>query len=411
MVAIDVSSKDPFVNPTKEFFQNPYPFLEQIRSEGDLVWSSSGEPRWIVSSYDLCSKIFADQRFSVEVPESQLEQFHDLRHSMAYNNLIVGLTKFMLAQDPPRHTRVRKLANKAFTRAEIGEMSGRIEAIIDSLIDKFIAKGQVELISEFAFPLPITVICEFLGLPASDHQMLRDWSDPIAKATEPVVLKADLAAAAKAADGLFSYLKDLIEVKKKKPDSGLLSALIQAEDQGDHLDQDELLANMLLLIIAGHETTVNLIASSMLCFIQNPGTIEQMSSNSILIPMALEEVLRFESPIQSADRYVLEDMEFGGQSLKKEQRLSVLIGAANRDPQHFDSPNTFNVDRQPKHLAFGNAIHFCLGAPLARFEAKLAFERLFARMKNIKLDIDVPQYRESASFRSLASLPLRFEAK
>ncbi len=411
MPAVDITSIDPYVECTKEFFQNPYPFYERIREKGDIVWSSAAEPRWMVVSYDACTKIFNDLRFSVEVPESQLELIKDVRHNVAYSDLLTGLTKFMLAQDPPRHTRVRKLANKAFTHAEIGAMSAKIEKIIDSLIDDVASNGSMELIKDFAFPLPITVICEFLGLPQTDHQLLRDWSESIAAATEPIISKEVLDGSAKSARELFDYLRKLIEEKKKKPDDGLLSAFIQAEEEGDRLTLDELLANMLLLIVAGHETTVNLISSTMLCLIRHPQAMKKLNENPAMIPMVLEEVLRYESPIQATDRYVTEDMVFEGHELTREQRLSLIIGGANRDPKHFESPNVFNIERQPKHLAFGQAIHFCLGSPLARFEGKLAFGKLLGKLKNFELAIDEPEYRPSASFRSLASLPLKFELK
>lgn len=410
MTFVDIAQDDPFVEPSEELFANPYPFYDKIRAKGKLVWSSAGEPRWISSSFDTAAAILSDQRFSVEVPIEQLSSMDEIYHGSKYRDLLAGFTSFMLAQDPPQHTRVRKLANKAFTRAEVTDMGERIGRIIDDLLDKHCPSGQMDLIADFALPLPMTVISEILGLAHSDRDKLHNWSNAIFAATEPIIKPETMEPAAQATTELFAYLKVLIAERRINPGKDLLSAFVKAEEEGDTLSIDELLANMLLLILAGHETTINLIGNGMLALIEHPQAMTKLRGEPHLIPTAVEEFLRFQSPVQITERYAKESFEFEGQSLKKGDRISIIIGGAHRDPAHFDSPNSFDILRQPnKHLAFGQGIHFCLGAPLARFEAKIAFEKLLARLKNIELAVNKVEYRPTASSRALKKLPIKFE--
>lgn len=409
MNVVDISSEDPFVKMSKDFIENPYPYYDRLREKGRLVWSSAGEKRWMTSSYDTAVTVLSDPRFSVEYPAEQLEPLSAYINNPAYSDLLTGLTKFMVAQDPPQHTRIRKLANKAFTRAEVTEMSIRITNIVDELIDRVAGSGEMDLIADFAYPLPITIICEVLGIPACDHDKLRDWTNSISLALEPILDVSNVPASAKAATELFDYLKVLIAERKKKPTNDLLSAFVQAEEEGDCLNLDELLSNMLLLIIAGHDTTVNLIGNGMLALTQNPDSMNKLRSQPDLIPVAIEEFLRYQSPAQLTERFALSDMQFEGHELKKGDRVVAIIGGANRDPSRFEHPNDLKIERQPnKHIAFGQGIHFCLGAPLARFEAKIAFERLLGRLPEITLNCEKVEFRESAFFRGLQQLPLRF---
>ncbi|HEY9760316.1 MAG TPA: cytochrome P450 [Oculatellaceae cyanobacterium] len=410
MSIVDVSDVDPFAVPTTDFYRDPYPFYEKLRERGKFAWSSAGEPRWITTSFELATQILNDQRFSVVVPQEQLDLMSDSIHGVRHRDLITGFTNFMLAQDPPQHTRVRKLANKAFTRAEVTEMGRRMEQIIDSLIDKAAITGKMDLISDFALPLPITIICEILGLPAEDHDKFHLWSKDIVLAIEPILQEGAIDRAAEATTALFNYLKNLIETRRKKPGNDLLSLFIQAEEDGDALSLDEVLANMLLLILAGHETTVNLLGNGMFALLEHPQVMKRLIDQPELIPAAIEEVLRYQSPVQTTERYAKESFQYENHNLKKGDRIILVIGAANRDPNQFDAPGTFNIDRQPnKHLAFGQGIHFCLGAPLARFEAKLAFEKLLSRLNSIELDADAVVYKDTASSRALESLPIRFQ--
>lgn len=412
MTIVDISSKDPFFNSSAEMICDPYPFYDQLRQQGNIVWSSAGEKRWIALGYNANVSMLSDNRFGVEVPEEVLEEGLDsLRHSSAHADLITGLTKFLLAQDPPQHTRVRKLVNKAFTRAEIAQMTHNIEKIIANLLDKVAASGQMDLIADFAFPLPLTIVCGVLGFPESDHESLKRWTHAIVPTVEPILQEGTIEHGSKAAKEMFDYFRAQIQDRRQNPRADLVSALVQAEEEGDTLNMDELLANMLLLVIAGHETTVNLIGNGMLSLLQYPGEMEKLRNNADLIPSAIEECLRFQSPLQITDRYIKEDLELEGVSLRKGDRVSLVLGAANRDPQLFENPGTFNIERHPnKHLAFGQGIHFCVGAPLARIEVKLAFEQLLSRLKNISLSVDQVQYKPSMTFRGLTSLPIKFDA-
>lgn len=411
MTLVDVTSKDPFFSSSADMIRDPYPFYDQLRQQGNLLWSGAGEKRWIAVGYNTSVTMLSDYRLGVEVPEALMESLGSLRHSSAHADLITGLTKFLLSQDPPQHTRVRKLVNKAFTRAEIAQMTHNIEGIIAKLIDRVAASGEMDLIADFAFPLPLTIVCGVLGFPESDHDSLKRWTHAITPTAEPLLKDGVLDEGGKAAKEMFDYFRAHIQDRRQNPRADLISALVQAEEEGDSLNMDELLANMLLLVIAGHETTVNLIGNGMLALLEHPHEMEKLRNNADLIPSAIEECLRFQSPLQVTDRYVKEDLELEGQSLKKGDRVAVVLGAANRDSQQFENPGAFNVERHPnKHLAFGNGIHFCVGAPLARIEVKLAFEQLLFRLKNISLAADKVHYKPSMTFRGLASLPIKFDA-
>lgn len=410
MAIVDISDSDPFVLNTAELIRNPYPLYDQIREQGNIVWSSASEKRWIVVGYHAAFTLLSDGRFGVEAPEESLKPYDQLRHSPHHQDLFTGLTKFMLAQDPPQHTRVRKLVNKAFTRAEIEGMSTRITEIIDTLLDRVIAAGKMDLIADFAFPLPITLICGILGFPVADRDQLKHWSEEVQLAAEPVLIADSIDRGGKAAREMFDYFRSQIQSRRQKPQEDLLSALVQAEEDGDTLSLDELLANLLLLVIAGHETTVNLIGNGMLALIQNPNEMKKLRNNPNLTPSSVEEFLRYQSPLQVTERYVKEDAELEGQHLKKGDRVSVVLGAANRDHRQFENPHTLDIERQPnKHLAFGQGIHFCVGAPLARFEGKLAFEALLSRLPNISLATEEVEYKPITGFRGLSSLPINFD--
>jgi pimeloyl-[acyl-carrier protein] synthase len=269
----------------------------------------------------------------------------------------------------------------------------------------------MDLIADFAFPLPLTIICGVLGFPESDHESLKRWTHAIVPTVEPILQETALAEGSKAASEMFDYFRAQIQDRRKNPRADLLSTLVQTEEDGDKLSLDELLANMLLLVIAGHETTVNLIGNGMLSLLQNPGEMEKLRKSPDLIPSAVEEFLRFESPLQITDRWVKEDVDLENVSLKKGDRVSLLLGAANRDPGQFENAAVFNVERQPnKHLAFGQGIHFCVGAPLARFEGKLAFEQLLLRLSNISLAVEQVKHKPTMTFRGLTSLPIKFDA-
>jgi cytochrome P450 len=410
MTTIDISDRDPFVLHSAELIRNPYPFYHQMRKEGNIIWSSAGERRWIAVGYNAALTCLTDSRFSVEASEESMAEYSQIRHAPHHQDLMTGLTKFMLAQDPPQHTRVRKLINKAFTRAEVASMTTRIKEIIDSLLGRVVSKGKMDLVSDFAFPLPMSIICGMLGFPESDRESIKEWTEHIQSAVEPVLTEEALETGSKAAHEMFDYFRAQIQSRRQDPKEDLLSLLVQAEEDGDTLSLDELLANLLLLVIAGHETTVNLIANGMYALIENPVEMKKLISNPDLIPSAVEEFLRYQSPLQLTERFVKEDLELEGQSLKKGDKIVVVLGAANRDPEQFESPDTLNVERNPnKHLAFGQGIHFCVGAPLARFEGKMAFEELLSRLPNIAVAADQVQYKPIMGFRGLTSLPVNFD--
>jgi len=287
----------------------------------------------------------------------------------------------MLNSDPPDHERLRRLVNKAFTSRRIEQLRPRIEEITDGLLADIGPTADVDLLDVFAFPLPITVICELLGVPTKDRDDFRAWSNALVSGGIPA---AEIQAAGAAMAG---YLSDLIEAKRAEPGADMMSALVHAHDADDRLDHAELVAMAFLLLVAGHETTVNLIANGMLALITNPDQLAALRADRGLLPGAIEEFLRFESPVKNATfRFTSEPTELAGVTIPGREFVVLSLGSANRDPDRYADPDHLNIERDTSgHMAFGHGIHYCLGAPLARLEAEIAFNRLLDTYDRIEL--------------------------
>src|SRR5215213_4006714 len=310
-------------------------------------------------------------------------------------------------KDEPDHRRLRTLVSKAFTPRLVERLRGRIEAICQELLDAMERKGRAELVSDYALPLPATVIAELLGIPAGDHRKFHRWSNRIVSISSG----RDVWRALPAALAFVRYLRRMTELRRVSPEDDLISALVQAEEAGDSLSQDELLAMSFLLLVAGHETTVNLIASGTLALIEHPEQLENLKADPQLIKPAVEELLRYTSPVEIAtERYAREDLEVSKTEVPRGELVLAVLGSANRDEQYFEDPDALDLARHPnKHLAFGRGgVHHCLGAPLARMEGQIAITALLRRFPRMHLAVEPGslRWRRGLFLRGLERLPL-----
>jgi cytochrome P450 len=382
-----------------EVIANPYPMYHRLRQEDPVHLSPLGI--WALSRYDDAAMLLRDPRFG----RRGFQQILESRFGRQ------GLGQSMLFQDPPDHTRLRTLVSKAFTPRVIEGMRGHIQHVVDGLLDTVEAAGRMDVVADLAYPLPVIVICEMVGVPAEDRDKFRDWSYAIARSLDAIAVPNEELArrANEAQDALTQYFARLIEERRRAPRADLLSALIAAEEAGDRLSTPELFATGILLFIAGHETTVNLIGNGTLALLKNPDQLQRLRAEPGLIAGAVEELLRYDSPVQRTGRLLYEDVTIDGKTIPKGSIAVALIGAANRDPAHFPDPDRLDITRSDnRHLAFGWGIHFCLGAPLARLEGQIAFGTLLRRFPRLALGAEEVEYRETSTLRGLRALPVTF---
>jgi hypothetical protein len=385
-----------------EFNANPYPHYRRLREEEPVYEHPMGF--YILTRYDDVAMLLRDPRFGKRGYDALLAA----RFASEQNT--PGLATSMLFRDPPDHTRLRSLVSKAFTPRTIETLRPRIEAIVADLLDRLRGLPTVDLIADLAYPLPVAVISEMLGVPREDHEVIKHWSadlarslDAIAFASDPEVIERGTAAG----NGLREYFKALVAERRGKPGTDLISALIAAEERGDRLSEPELLSTCTLLYVAGHETTVNLIGNGMLTLLRHPAEIAALLREPSLISGAIEELLRYEGPVSRTGRTCNVDLELRGKKIREGALLIAVLGAANRDPEHFHDPERLDLRRADnRHLAFGMGIHFCLGAPLARLEGQIAISALLTRHPGLTLATPEPQWRPSITLRGLTSLPV-----
>jgi cytochrome P450 len=308
-------------------------------------------------------------------------------------------------KDPPEHTRLRTLVSKAFTPRAIGELEPRIESIVEELLSGLRGRKRFELISEFAYPLPITVIAEMLGVDADRRDFFRTASQKIAVSLGPITDPATIRLANEGRTDLLAYFEELIARRRLEPRADMVSALLRAEDDGRFLSHGELLGMLLLLLVGGHETTVNLIANGMLALMRNPRQFALLASNGAMMKRAIEELLRYDAPVQYTGRVARRDVEVGGQLIRAGQPVRLLLAAANRDPDAFEDPEHLNLTREREpNLAFGWGVHVCLGAPLARLEGEIAIGALVRNFPNMQLAEQMLRYRPASVLRGLEAL-------
>jgi cytochrome P450 len=395
------------------FFQDPHAVYAALRETGPVrqVVLPHGWQTWIVTRYEDARAALADPRLRKD--GRKLADYMDPETLGEDTGVFAeALRAHMLNTDPPDHTRLRRLVTKAFTHRRIQALRPRIEAITDSLLDDLAAAATapdgtskpIDLIESFAFPLPLTVICELLGVPTDDRADFRRWTTVVVADDAP---EDELRSASHAMAG---YLSQLLAEKRRRPADDLLTALTQARDEDDRLDEQELISMTFLLLVAGHETTVNLIGNGLLALLDHPEQLERLREDPSLVPAAVEEFLRYDGPVNLATmRFTTEPVELGGVEIPSGQFVLVSLAGANRDAERFPEPDRFDVTRQASgHVAFGHGIHFCLGAPLARLEGEVAFTRLLARYPKLRL-AGAPtelRWRESSLIRGLEVLPL-----
>jgi cytochrome P450 len=392
------------------FIANPYPAFRNLR-ETMPVWRSPFG-RTFLTRYEDCSLLMRDRRLGKDYsePEALIRRFGP---TALQEPAVVELSHMMLMRDPPDHTRLRGLVTKVFTARKIEAMRSGIQAITDRLLDKVAGAGEMDAIRDLAFPLPVLVICELLGVPEDDRARFVTATASGAALLNPVPpTRAELDSANEGTLATGAYFEALFEKRRKEPRDDLLAMLVQAEEAGDRLTTEELRANVTLLFAAGHETTVNLIGNGIWSLLGNPSQWAAIRDKPALIPNAIEEILRYECPVQAVARTVAEPIEFGGDEFKKGDLIVALIGAANRDPEVFPDPDRLDVTRERlKPLSFGGGIHFCIGAQLARIEAEVVFSTLLRRMPDMKLaERDTPNWQESFTLRGLTTLPVTWTA-
>ena len=392
------------------FKADPYPTYSELRSSAPVhrVTLPDGRGVWLITRYEDVLAVFKDRRFvknwrQVLTPE-QLAQIPPIPEVME------PLTTNMLDTDPPDHERLRALVSKAFTPRLIEHMRPRVQEIADTLLDAVQARGEMDLIDDYAFPLPITVIAELLGVPAEDRHSFREWSNAaVSRDASLEYMEKILIPHMQAFTG---YLRQMFEEKRKHPKDDLISALVRAEEAGDKLSEDELLGMVFLLLVAGHETTVNLIGNGVLALLQHPEQLEKLKADPSLIRPAVEELLRYDGPVEtSTERFASEDVWIGETLIPRGEMVLVVIAAADRDPNRFPDPDALDITRSDnKHLAFGKGIHHCLGAPLARMEGQIALSTLLSRMPELRLkgSPELLSWRQGMVLRGLRALPVAF---
>jgi cytochrome P450 len=387
-----------------EALSNPYPMYRALREEAPVSWNEIFES-WIFTRFDDVDAILMNPRFSADRSKAQT-RFSEMIRQQQEEFGPFSEAPTMLTSDPPEHTRLRRLVSKAFTPRAVENLRPRIRQIVDQLLDEIPGK-EFDLVEEIAYPLPVIVISEMLGVPPEDRGDFKRWSDDVVATLGGPFVPADVRERArKSIEELAEYLSGVIAERRAEPRDDLISRLIAAEDGGQVLSEVEIFSTTILLLIAGNETTTNLISNAMYTLLQNPDQLEVLRGDLSLMPSAVEEILRYNGPVQATGRVAMADIEVGGVTVKEGQMAMAVLGAANHDPAKFADPERFDVKRNPTdHLAFGDGIHFCLGAPLARAEAQITFEEILRRYPRIELAGE-PTWGGTFIIRGAKKLPL-----
>jgi cytochrome P450 len=398
-----------------DVLRDPHPTFAKMREEAPIYHlrhMELGSYPWMVTRYDDAISLLNDERFTKDFVK--IAAYGDGGKRSSEDDYMMqaaaAINRHMLTLDPPDHTRLRNLIHKAFTPRMIRELEVRIREITNELIDGMVAKGEADFIADFAFPLPVTVIAELLGIPREDRDRFRWWSQTIIMGGTSGSNLDDVGAAA---IEFIMYFHEQFDARREQPKDDLITALVQAEEAGDKLDQQELISMVFLLLVAGHETTVNLLGNGMLALLEHPAQKAQLRERPELMKTAVDELLRYDGPVGvSTMRWALEDVEYYGEHIKAGEMVVASLLAANRDPSVFANPNDLDLARTPnKHIAFGNGIHYCVGAPLARIEGAVAFELLLNRLPNMALTVDAAQleWNPTVLLHGMKRMPVTFE--
>jgi unspecific monooxygenase len=389
------------------FVADPYPVYERLRAQAPIIYDEATD-HWLVTRYDDVNALLRDRRFGRTylhvatheemgrpAPPPALDPFwHLINHGI-------------LDMEPPDHTRVRRLASKAFTPRMVESMRRPVQRLTDELVDAVEGTGEFDLLSAIAEPLPVAVIAELLGVPSADRHLLRPWSADICRMYELHPTEDDMRIASRASTEFSDYLRALSRSRRDAPAGDLISELALVVDEGERLTEDELIGTCVLLLNAGHEATVNVTGNGWWALFRNPAALDRLRAEPVLVPTAIEELMRWDTPLQLFERWVLEDVEVHGVRVPKGAELGLVFGSANRDPAVFDAPDELRIDRDPNpHLTFGAGIHFCLGAPLARLELQTSFATVLRRLPTLE-PADEPRWKPGYIIRGLGSMRVR----
>ena len=388
-----------------EVLADPYPLYRKLRTEDPVHWDRFMQT-WVVTRYtDVINVLHS---FSADRTPSP-EQLTAMGLS-GMNPIAAVMVKQMLFMDAPAHTRLRGLASVAFTPQRVRVLRGHIQGIADKLLDHVQTRGEMDMIADFAAPLPAIVTAEMLGVPTEDHTKLKKWSADFAEMLGNFQHNPDrIPRVLESTNNLTNYFRDKIEEMRDNPREGLIHSFMTAELDGDRLTEEEIIANCVVTMVGGQETTTNLIGNGILTLLRNPEKLARLRDNPDLLQSGVEELLRYESPSQHTGRIAREDVEMGGKTIRKGQAVMAIMAAGNRDPDRFTDPDELILDRADnKHLAFGWSSHFCFGAPLARTEAQIAFATLLRRLPNLQLTPAPLTWRENSGLRGLTALPVTF---
>ena len=419
---------------------DPYPFYARLRSEDPVHWDRE-MGFWVLTRYADISSVYLDERISraqglmrgfQRLPEIEQRIAEPVYHSFS---------KTMFYADPPYHTHLRGLMNNAFTPRRVEQMRTYIQRVVDDLLDGVQDHGQMDFIHDFAYPLPVMVIAELLGLPPDDRARFKGWSDDLFAILGTVRHAPHLMErASQSLSEMTEYVTALSRTRREQPEDDLLSALLHFVDEGEldtyhhtgetqaslhsqrhlprehrnssQLSQEELVANVNILLSTGHETTTHLIGNGVLALLQNPDQMQKLRNQPALLSNAIEEMLRYDNPVQITYRSALEDVEIGNKRISKGDLVNSIIGSANRDPEQYTNPDQFDITRKEgRHLGFGLGVHFCIGAPLVRLEAEIAFTTILRRLSELRLATENLEWQEHPIFRGLKSLPVFIQAR
>ncbi|HEX2025160.1 MAG TPA: cytochrome P450 [Actinomycetota bacterium] len=389
------------------FVADPYPAYAELRAAGRIHYYADTD-QWIVPHYADVNDLLRDRRFGRTylhlAGHEEMGRPEDVPEARDFWYLI---RNGILDMEPPDHTRVRRLVAKAFTPKMVEGLRPTIRRLMDGYVDRVEGAGEFDLIREIAEPLPVTVIAELLGIPEADRHHLRPWSAEICRMYELNPTEEDARAASAASVEFSEYLRNLIRERRRAPTEDLIGELVQVVDQGDRLTVDEMIGTCVLLLNAGHEATVNVTGNGWWALFRNPDQLAMLRSDHSLVRRAVEELMRYDTPLQMFERWVLEDVEIAGQRVAKGQELALLFGSANHDPARFEDPDRLDITREHNpHMSFGAGIHFCLGAPLARVELDVSFSTILRRLARMEL-VAEPEWKPNYIIRGLKTLRVR----
>jgi cytochrome P450 len=389
-----------------EILADPYPFYHRLRSQAPVLWDSGC---WVLTRYADVLAALRDPRLSAaragweeaDLPEEEREALVPLFRS---------LSQWMGFLDPPDHTRLRGLAHRPFAARAVESLRPQVQVMVDDALDTAREAGGMDVIADLAAPLPVSVIAGLLGLPPGDREQLKRWSDDLAAFVARFDYPPEkLRRLARSLAELTTYLRGVVAQRRRRPGDDLISDLLAAGEDGELVTEDELLANCVLLLFAGHETTTDLIGNGLAALLRHPLETERLRADPSLIGSAVEELLRYDCPAQLTVRVARENLELGGKRINAGESVALMLGAANRDPEQFPEPDRLDITRrETQHLAFGHGIHFCLGAALARLQGRIAIGTMVRRLPGLRLDADALEWRPSHALRGLRSLAVRF---